>query len=180
MKTLETLRKNAIADHEIPEGVRRFLEQGADLEDIRLSERGIWFHQGEPFLNQKLSDLFHRSLRRTDNGTWFLHIDPYSYPVTVELTDTFVHRLLSDSVTPQARIIGRGAHHQQLIDLHTLYSDGDQCVATRIDGKPARLVDTAYRQILERLDEEHDVFVVRFKDKSVALQPIPEGFFYDA
>lgn len=177
MKSLETLRQNAIADKEIPEGVRHFLEHGACLEDIRLSERGIWFHQGEPFINEKLSDLFHRSLGRTEKGTWFLHIAPYTYPVTVELTDTFVHRLLDDSSSPQARIIGKGAYHQQRIDLSTLYSDGDQCIATLVEGKPARLVDTAYRQVLDRLDEDQGTFVVRFQDKSVAIQPLPEGFF---
>lgn len=176
MNALEELRQQAATDPEIPEGVRHFLTQGAPLDDIRLDAYGRWFHQGEPFLNQKLAHLFHQSLQRTTAGTWILHIAPYTYPVTVELTRRFVHRLLDDSSTPHVKLIGFPGL-TPAVDLRTLYTDGNEILACTVDGEPARIVDTAYRNILENLAEVNGDYVVHFANTTVPLTPLPPNFF---
>lgn len=76
-------------DPTLPDTVRRFLDSGAQLEVIALDDEGNWSHQGEPFENDKLKLLFHRSITRTEGGTWLLSIPPFSYPITV--ADTPYH-----------------------------------------------------------------------------------------
>jgi hypothetical protein len=40
---------------------------------IRLSETGKWFHQGQPFENGKIIEFFHRAIRKDDQGEYFLY-----------------------------------------------------------------------------------------------------------
>ena len=179
MSSLEELRQQAAADPEIPEGVRNFLIAGATLDEIRLDAYGRWFHQGEPFVNVKLANLFHQSLHRTQAGTWLLRIPPYTYPVSVELTNLFIKSFKDDTSAPKASIVGR-PDHTPIVDLTQIYSDGEELLACRIDGKPARIVDVAYRDLLEKLDEDNGKYVVRFRNKVVPILPLPDDFFNDS
>lgn len=179
MSSLEELRSQAANDPEIPEGVRNFLAKGAALDDIRLDPYGRWFHQGEPFINVKLANLFHQSLYRTASGTWFLQISPYTYPVSVELTDRFVNKLLDDSSSPKAKMIGK-PDETPTISLENLYTDGGEIIATTVDGKPTRIVETAYRDLLEKMDEVNGDYIIQFSDRIVKLLPLPENFFAEA
>lgn len=174
--SLEELRRQAANDPGIPEGVRNFLLKGASLDSIRLDAFGRWFHQGEPFINLKLANLFHQSLYRTASGTWFLQIPPYTYPVSVDLTDRFVNKLLDETSTPRARLIGNPDASTPL-DLRTLYTDGNSLIACIVQGSPARLVESAYRDILEKIDEVNGEYFVTFEDARVVLRPLPENFF---
>lgn len=100
-------------DPTLPEPVRRFLAAGARLESIVLDAEGQWRHEGEPFVNERLRDLFHRSIGRTEGGTWVLRIAPYTYPITVEDTPYHVRSL---------RLDGQGAAERALLRL----SDGEE------------------------------------------------------
>src|SRR5690625_4529667 len=106
MHNTDDLRAQVIQDEGIPATVRKFLAQGAPLEDIRLDRYARRFHQGRPFINQHLARLFHHSLNQPDQATWFLHIDPYSHPVAVELTNTSVDRLKSPDAHTHAHFVG--------------------------------------------------------------------------
>lgn len=178
MNELDDLRQQTIDDPEVPEMVRRFLKGGAPLEDIRLSAYGQWRHEGDRFENKRLANLFHRSLKRTSKGTWVLEIPPYTYPVTVELTDTFISRLETLSTQTRGRLVGDPDPERWVtVDLATIYTDGDDLLACRADGKAARLVDSAYRTLAERLDVRGETYVIRLDDAEVEVQPLPEGFF---
>ena len=80
-------------DETLPEVVKGFLRKGYQLEDIFLDARGRWFHQGDPFENQKIIALFSRSVARTAGGTWVLEVAPYTYPIRVEDTGFFVEQI---------------------------------------------------------------------------------------
>lgn len=175
--TTDELRAQVIHDEGIPEMVRNFLSKGAPLEDIRLNAYGRWFHEGEPFINKKLSQLFHRSLQRTDQGTWFLHIEPYTYPVTVELTDRFVDRLEDLSPTPKAHFIGEDPDAWTAISLAELYTDGGEILAFKHDGLPVRFVKQAYRDLTEHLAFEGEGFALELPRQRIILQTLPKDFF---
>lgn len=178
MNTLEQLRQQAILDEQIPEAVRKFLTAGAPLEDIRLDRFGRWFHEGEPFINQKLARLFHRSLQQTDHGNWFLHIEPYSYPVTVELTDLFIDRIETLSTNTRGHFIGDLHEEWSPLRLQKLYTDGKDLIACQHEGRPLRFVETAYRDLLEGLEEHRDGYAVRLSDHVIPLKSLPDGFFH--
>lgn len=173
----DDLREQVIRDEGIPEMVRKFLSQGAPLEDIRLDAYGRWFHEGEPFINKKLAQLFHRSLQRTDQGTWFLHIAPYTYPVTVELGDRFIDRLQDLSLTPHAHFVGEDREVWTKISLQELYTDGGEILACKHDGLPVRFVKQAYRDLTEHLAFEGEGFALELPSQRVILKEMPQNFF---
>lgn len=178
MTTLQQLRTQAIQDQQIPEPVRKFLAAGAPLDDIRLDAYGRWFHQGDPFINKKLARLFHQSLRCTEQGTWFLHIAPYSYPVTVELTDRFVDRIQQLQIQTRVHFVGEAPDDWVPIHIQNLYTDGQDLLVTTHNERPVRFVEAAYRDLLENLEWKDEQYHVRFHDQSVPVNAIPEGFFH--
>lgn len=178
MPTLDTLRQQTIDDPEIPEPVRRFLAAGAPLEHIHLDAFGQWSHEGEPFINQKLARLFHQSLHRTEQGTWYLHIAPYTYPVTVALTDRFIDRVRGDGPRMDAHFIGALSDEWTPLHLESLYTDGHDLLATTHQGRPLRFVGTAYRDLLERLEMNGEDYRLRFQDVTLPVSPLPVGFFH--
>lgn len=177
MHTTDALREQVIHDEGIPATVRKFLSQGAALEDIRLDAYGRWFHEGEPFINQNLARLFHRSLRRTDQGTWFLHIEPYSYPVTVELTDAFIDRLKNVQQHTYAHFVGDDRDQWTAISLEPLYSDAQEILAIEHGGRAVRFVKQAYRDLSEHLAFEGEGFALQLPDHTLPILTLPEHFF---
>lgn len=177
MHQTDKLRQQAIHDEGIPEMVRKFLSQGAPLEMIHLDAYGRWFHEGEPFINQRLARLFHRSLHKTEQGTWYLEIKPYTYPVTVALTGTFIDRLQELNSTAKAHFVGDDTDEWTDVDLSTLYTDGAELLAINHNGRPTRFVERAYRNLLEALEFENERFVLTLADRRIPLKPLPKGFF---
>lgn len=147
---LNELRHRTLLDPNIPQGLRRALEAGASLESIHLDARGRWWHQGEPFINQRLIDLFHRSLHQTQAGTWLLTIPPFSYPVTVEHTGRFVHRV--ERRGEDYFLLTRDGREVSL-DPARLSTDGVDGLFTDIDGQTARLVDDAWKALSPLVDQ---------------------------
>ena len=174
MHDLDQLRHKILDDQDVPQPVRDFLRNGADLEEIRLDARGRWSHQGEPFLNERLAALFHRSVQRTSSGNHVLHIPPYTYPIIVELTHRFVDTIAQPATTTTATLLDGAT---VTLDLTNLYTDGIDIIACSVPDGPARLVNRAYRTLTERLDERDGQFVLRLDDRDVTLAPLPDGFF---
>jgi len=177
MHNTDDLRAQVIQDEGIPATVRKFLAQGAPLEDIRLDAYGRWFHEGEPFINQNLARLFHQSLKQTDQGTWFLHIEPYSYPVTVELTNTFVDRLKNPDIHTQAHFVGTPNDAWTDIHIQSLYTDQNEILAFEHQGRPVRFVKQAYRDLSELLALEGESFAIQFPTQTLPILPLPDDFF---
>lgn len=175
--TEEAFRARVVADESVPDTIRGFLQAGARLEAIRLDERGVWWHQGAPFENTRLSQLFHRSLRRTDGGTWLLEIGRYSYPVIVDRHGAFVVAL-EPSGTPTTAVLADGARVP--FAASSLRTDGGSVVTMPLpDGREARLVDRAWRALEAGLDtatasdEGGAAFV--YVDESGVRHPIRPG-----
>lgn len=151
---LQDLRAQTIADGEIPPKIREFLAKGASLEEIRLDEFGKWFHEGEAFVHEGLSRLFHRSLRRTSAGTWTLVIEPYTYPVIVEKTGRFIRRLY----TSDGALSGEDILEQRIeIRPDSLFTDGQTFIASDLGGgQLARFIESAHHDLLELIDVSAD------------------------
>jgi hypothetical protein len=172
---LEALRAKIVDDTDVPEMVRKFLKEGAELQEIRLDKHGNWWHEGDIFENKKLAKLFHNSLHRTGKGNWVLKIKPYTYPVIVDLCGTFVSRVI-DSDDGEATVRLR-TEDTATIDLSDIYTDGETLLATRVDGVPARIIDTAYRQLTRELTEEDGTFFISLDGEQYPLQQLPDDFF---
>jgi len=75
---------------EIPEYIKQLMESGEKIDQIRIDSEGNWFHEGEPFINQRIIDFFNRSIDVTAEGQYVIHYDDFVYPIEVEDTPLFV------------------------------------------------------------------------------------------
>lgn len=151
-------------DPTLPEPIRRALTAGMPLERLELDEEGHFYHQGEPFLNENVARLFHRSLRRTPGGTWLIDIPPFSYPLRVADTAYVVRRV-------EFRGEGEGRGEGEAAPLLTLSDETVEPLAEatlryvegrglycRVKGgsEPARFSRPAYFAIADRIESADD------------------------
>jgi hypothetical protein len=168
---LEALTSAALEDPETPEAVREALRRGAALESIRLDARGRWWHEGEPFVNERLSALFSSSLHLTRQGLWYLVVGAYSYPIVVEGAGRFVDR------------VERREGREVLVDWLGVelspaeaawWSDGlDQVGMVADSGRWGRLRGAALAWFLDRLTGEEDGWSVQLAGGERRLQGGP-------
>lgn len=166
LMNLNELRQQALHDPDIPAGLRRALEAGFSLESIHLDARGRWWHQGEPFINQRLIGLFHRSLHHTAGGTWLLTIPPFSYPVTVEGVGRFIHRIERQGDTS---VMHTRDGCEWPFDPHALTTDGLDGLFTLINGERARFVDDAWKALSPHIDLVDDMWVLNWQGQQAFI-----------
>lgn len=156
---LDALRAQAAADPALPPFVRKLLAEGAPLEAIRLDGYGRWWHEGHPIDHPRVRALFHRSLARTEAGTWVLRVPPYTYPVLVDDVGHFVVRLIRDA-DGWSTLSSTG--QREPLDPTTWMTDGDAWLGVRIHGgrDPARLVGAAHQTALDAIDADEDGWFV--------------------
>lgn len=146
-------------DPTLPDVVKNFLRSGAELEEIRLDERGRWTHEGLDFENPRIIDLFSRSVGRTEGGTWVLEVGRFTYPITVEDCGFFVERVDFDEDPP---LLELSDQTEDRLDPTTLEYEGDGKLYCRVkEGKfRARFAWEAYHAVADRLVErDGDVFL---------------------
>ncbi len=137
----------------------------AEESRIKLSERGLWFHEGEPFKNKKIIEFFHRAIRKDAGGRYYLHntfepferLDGKQEQVYFEVEDTayFVMHLTLHTGADRLRgVLNTGAAVD--IDAHTLEQDPRGVMYCRVlDHDRARLTLNALHDLAD-LAEEND------------------------
>ena len=170
-RSTRELREQVLADAETPSGVLRALRAGAALESIHLDERGRWWHEGVMFANEKLSQLFSRSVYQTEGGVWFLRIGNQSYPVTVACTGYFAERLMAGGALTQL-VLTTG--EQVETGLEGWVTDGGERVGFRLaDGRDVRLVGAAHQLAVSLVETMEDGWHLRLGQGIAALQAWP-------
>lgn len=166
------LREQVLADAETPEAVLRALRGGAALESIHLDERGRWWHEGAMFANEKLSQLFTRSVFQTEGGVWFLQIGSQAYPVTVACTGHFAERLSSGIAQTTLELTTGEQVETGLVGWMT---DGGERVGVRLaDGRDVRLLGAAHQMAVSLVEATEAGWQVRLGQGIAALQGWPE------
>ncbi|RDV39238.1 DUF1285 domain-containing protein [Bradymonadaceae bacterium TMQ3] len=156
-------------DATLPAVVQDFLRQGGTLQEIRLDANGTWLHEGLRFENQRVVDLFSRSVNRTQGGTWVLEIGRFTYPIVVEDTGFFVERADWKAIPPCIRL-SDGTEEELSAD--TLrYAEGGRLYASIKEGLfEARFKRSVYHGIANYLDEDPKGYVLRLPAGDLRLQ----------
>ncbi|MFB6350412.1 MAG: hypothetical protein ABEN55_09780 [Bradymonadaceae bacterium] len=155
-------------DETLPDVVKKFLQSGADLEEIRLDSRGKWTHEGLDFENPRIIDLFSRSVDRTEGGTWILEVGRFTYPITVEDCGFFVERVDFDRDPPMLKLSDETT---EPLDPETLEYGGKGRLYCRVkDGAfRARFKWDAYHALGERFVEEDGEIYLEWDGERVSL-----------
>ena len=150
----DDLRRIVLADPTIPEPVRRALERGAELQEIRLDLRGQWWHAGARIEHVRIAELFSRSVNLTPGRTFVLEIGHFTYPILVEDTPLFVVGVQIDEALGEVRArLSDGT--RETLDLATLQLvEPERLLVSVKDGRVrARFQRDPYHQLL---DHAHD------------------------
>lgn len=145
-----------LIDPTLPEAVQKYLASGATLEIIRLDAMGKWTHEGLDFENKKIIALFHRSVERTEGGTWVLKIGQFTYPIEVEACGYFVRRVTKNE---EGMMMQTTLGKSELLDPNTLtYEEPDGLYCKLLNGFQARFIETAYLKIGDEIEERDGSF----------------------
>jgi hypothetical protein len=173
----DDLRRQVLDDPSIPDPVRKALEGGSALEEIRLDDRGQWWHRDERIDHPRIRQLFSRSVDRTEGGTWVLRIWRFTYPITVDDTGFFVTavepREEGDGGGPAIDLRLSDGSVERLDPITLAFTAPDRLVARVKGGRfLARFLRTAYHDLLDGwLEAEGERFALVLGDKRYRLEP---------
>lgn len=158
---------------EIPEEVRALMEQDALPDNILLDKNGNWFHNGEPFINERIIRFFNGAVNRTADGTYVLHYDRYTWPITVEDVPVFITGVRVLGYGPFEEIIlNLSTGEEEKLDADTLYYKDNNALYCKVHGGrlPAKFQHSPSFQVLERLDEIDGLFYLSICGKIIQLR----------
>ena len=124
-----------------------------ETSELVLSERGLWYHRGEPFENDKIIAFFHQAIRKDAEGRYYLFnqfkdIEENVY-FAVEDTAYFIWQITFDETSQLFRAtLNTGA--ETVLDLRTLSEDERGVMYCRVlDNDRARLSPRALAQLAD-------------------------------
>jgi len=157
---------------ELPEYIQELIRSGEGIEEIRLDGEGNWFHNGEPFLNERIIDFFNRSVDLGRDGMYVLHYGEFVYPIVVEDTPLFVTGVVVEGFGPMEDIrLCLSTGEEEYLDTRTLYyrqESGLYCYV-RNGRMPAKFKRSPSYQLLERLEESDDTFYLIIRGEKIVL-----------
>ena len=166
----DNLRRQVLEDLTVPEPVRKALERGLPLDEIRIDGVGQWWHNGVLIEHDRIIKLFSRSVTVTEGGTFVLQIGPYTYPIVVDDTPLFVATAIVDEAAGEVRARLNDGTEERL-DLATLDCEPDGRLKVRVkDGHlNARFLRRAFHDLIDYLDETSDGYVLRVGETTINL-----------
>ncbi|HDP80531.1 MAG TPA: DUF1285 domain-containing protein [Spirochaetes bacterium] len=157
---------------ELPEYIQELIRSGEGIEEIRLDGEGNWFHNGEPFTNERIIDFFNRSVNLSRDGRFVLHYGEFVYPIVVEDTPVFVTGVVVEGFGPMEDIrLCLSTGDEEYLDTRTLYyrqESGLYCYV-RNGRMPAKFKRSPSYQLLERLEESDDTFYLIIRGEKIVL-----------
>jgi hypothetical protein len=140
---------------------------------ISLSARGEWFHHGEPVLHPGVVQLFHRAIRRDDQGRYYLYnvIGTLEENVYFEVEDTafFVVRLDFDAATKSFSVTLNN-EDKETLDVKTLHEDERGVMYCRTqNGDRARLSPSALMSLSDFVKTEGEFLCLDITGEKVVI-----------
>lgn len=165
---MKTFRPEEI-DPSLPEVVKNFLASGKQLEEITLHADGRWTHEGMDFENRRITDLFSRSVARTEGGTWVLRIPPFTYPIEVEDTAYFVEDIDLDGESPHEVTLSDGTQERLALETMSYEPEGKLYCRVKSGEFRARFKKKAYYKLTDHFHERGGQIWLDLGETSVAL-----------
>ena len=163
---------------EIPEYLKKLIESGKGLDEIKIDRDGQWFHNGEPFANKRIVDFFNRCIDVTKDGIYVIRYGSFVYPITVEDVPVFISgvRFKGLGVFEKVLITASSGKEEELDVKTLLYKENSGLYCYVKNGKlPAKFRRSPCFQILERLEESDDTYYLNICGKKIVLAEKLEG-----
>ncbi len=144
---------------EIPEYIKELIASNAGIDEILIDKEGIWHHNGEKFINEKIISFFGRSVNITSDGEYVIHYGDYTYPIKVEDAPYFVTGVTFDGFGDFEKItLNLSSGETEELNCNTLYCKKNNALYCKIKNSsmPAKFKRSPSFNILERLEESSD------------------------
>ena len=156
---------------EIPDYIKKIMEDGGKVEEIRLDSEGRWFHNGALFKNKKIISFFNKSIDITKDGTYVLSYSGYVYPIIVEDAPLFVtgFRLVKNN-DEECILIALNSGETEKLDLDTLHYKNNALYCFVKNGTiPAKFKRSPCYELLQNITDNDDVFYIELCGKRIVL-----------
>ena len=158
---------------EIPDYIKKLIESGEAIDEIRIDGEGDWFHNGVKFENQRIINFFNRSIRKTAEGGYALHYDNFTYPIVVDDAPFFVTGVRFSGFGDFETVhITLKSGVEEMLDIDTLYFRSNNCLYCRVHGgtMKAKFLRSPSFHILDRLEETEDTYYLTLCGRKIVLQ----------
>jgi len=157
----------------IPEEMKDLFQERARDHEIRLDREGRWTYRGAPVANAKVVALFNRSIRRTTDGDWVLHVGKDIHPIIIEDTPYFVERIDLEGKDP---IVFLSDGTAEILDPTSVRYEPVGRLYCRVKEATtsARFTWNAYHGLADVMDEQDGWIVLNLPNARVRLAPLDE------
>ena len=131
--------------------------------ELTLQANGKWFHQGQEITNQKISDLFHRSIIKDPESGYRIKIRYFSASFKIEQVPFFIATIYETENELKAVLLGG---KEAKLDLTTL-SLKDSELFCDFDSNTAKFLTAAYQLLVQYLISSD---TIEFKGKQYPIK----------
>jgi hypothetical protein len=138
-----------------------------DREVIVLSRNGIWLADGVEITHEPTRRLFAKSLRKREDGKYYLSVGRETKDINVEDTAFFVIRI-EGSIDQGLTVFLNDETHEKL-DPGTLKYRPGRLVCTVKTNEEAKFLHAPYFDLLKNLNEDSEGYFLKIGNSNVRL-----------
>jgi hypothetical protein len=158
---------------EIPNYIKELIESGEFIDEILIDKEGVWFHNGEKFINEKIINFFNKSINITADGEYVIHYSNFTYPIKVEDVPFFITGVTYTGFGNFEKVIlNISSGETEELNCFTLFCKANNALYCKVRNGtiPAKFKRSPSFSILERLEEdEKGKFYVRLCGSVIEL-----------
>jgi predicted DCC family thiol-disulfide oxidoreductase YuxK len=149
-----------------------------DREILTLTREGEWLADGQPIQHEPTRNLFSRSLRRRENGSWWLEIGRETKQVDVEDTALFVRLLEGSPESGLEIVLNDGTREPLRPETLLLVTERLTCLTAR--GVEAKFLRAPYADLMMRaLGERDGIYQLRIGGNDYRIgTPLPTRILF--
>jgi uncharacterized protein len=156
---------------EIPDYIKRMMQEGEELDEIRIDSEGHWFHNGIAFKNKKLISFFNKSIDITKDGLYVINYSGFVYPIIVEDAPLFVtgFRIIKND-NEESILIALNSGEVEKLNLNTLHYKNNALYCFIKNGEiPAKFKRSPSYDLLQDIKDNDDIYYLELCGKRIVL-----------
>ncbi|MBN2401535.1 MAG: DUF1285 domain-containing protein [Spirochaetes bacterium] len=156
---------------EIPDYIKKMMQEGEELDEIRIDAEGRWFHNGAAFKNKKLISFFNKSIDITREGLYVINYSGFVYPIIVEDAPLFVTgwRLIKNKGGENI-LIALNSGEIEKLDLDSLHYKNNALYCFVRNGEiSAKFKRSPCFDMLQNLQDNDDIYYLELCGKRIVL-----------
>jgi hypothetical protein len=156
---------------EIPDYIKKMIQEGEELDEIRIDTEGNWFHNGSAFKNKKLISFFNKSIDITIDGLYVINYSGFVYPIIVEDAPLFItgFRFIKNE-DEECILIALNSGEVEKLSVNTLHYKNNALYCFVRDGEiPAKFKRSPCYELLQNIKDNDDIYYLELCGERIVL-----------